>query len=314
MDEVRMTRPCPDAASAGRHACTDRMVPFRLVPSTSSMFSSVIAASGAAGKIPALAQSTSMPPSRSAAVAAIRWQSARRLTSPRMYDASPPPAASSATVRLAASSSRPVMSSRAPAPANTSAMPLPMPRVAPVTTTAHPAMDVNMLALPFPGRPRAGPVCREPSARGTAPRRSAEPAEVGLGQVAAPGRVRADPGDQQQPAVEDERPDLGLVLGGQAEHPAVPGQPGADQVRDVRLVLEEAHRRADVVQIPAEPAVVEVDDADRVAVGQQVGQPGVGVHQPVPLRPGAERGQPGPQRRVEPPEYLQLRGADPNAV
>ena len=145
-----MTRPCPEAASAGRHACTDRMVPFRLVPSTSSMFSSVISASVAEGKIPALAHSTSMPPSRSAAVAAIRWQSSRRLTSPRTYEASPPPADSSATVALAASSSRPVMSTRAPAPANTAAMPLPMPRVAPVTTTARPAMDVNMLAFPFP--------------------------------------------------------------------------------------------------------------------------------------------------------------------
>ena len=151
-----MTRPCPEAASAGRHACTDRMVPFRLVPSTSSMFSSVISASFAEGKIPALAHSTSMPPSRSAAVSAIRAQSSRRLTSPRTYDATPPAADSSATVPLAASSSRPVMSTRAPAPANTLAMPLPMPRVAPVTTTARPAMDVNMLAFPFPAAPSPG--------------------------------------------------------------------------------------------------------------------------------------------------------------
>src|SRR5215831_7062065 len=284
------------------------------------MSSSVMSVSVVEGKIPALAHSTSMPPSRSAAAAAIRAQSSLRLTSPRTYDASLPPADSSATVLLAASSSRPVMSTRAPAPANTRAMPLPMPRVAPVTTTARPAMDVNMLA--FPSRPPAGwPFCR----RTCGP--SAGPAEVGLGQVAAScgvsgsellcdvdRRVRADPGDQQQTAVEDERPDLGLVLGGQVEHPAVPRQPGADQGGDVRLVLEEAHRRAHVVEVPAEPAVVEVDDADRVAVGQQVGQPGVGVHQPVPLRPGAERGQPGPQRRVEPPKYLQLGRADPDPV
>src|SRR5215471_4367699 len=264
------------------------MVPFRLVPSTPSMSSSVISASVAEGKIPALAHSTSMPPSRPAAVAAIRAQSSLRLTSPRTYDASLPPADSSATVLFAASSSRPVMSTRAPAPANTRAMPLPMPRVAPVTTTARHAMDVNMVAFPFPaarGLALLSRTCRP----------SADPAEVGLGQVAAScgvsgsellcdvdRRVRADPGDQQQAAVEDERPDLGLVFGGQVEHPAVPGQPGADQAGDVRLVLEEAHRRADVVEIPAEPAVIEVDDADRVAVGQQVGQPGIGVHQPVP--------------------------------
>jgi hypothetical protein len=35
------------------------------------------------------------------------------------------------------------MTTRAPLLANTRAMPLPMPRVAPVTTTARPAIDVN---------------------------------------------------------------------------------------------------------------------------------------------------------------------------
>src|SRR5215471_13140649 len=220
------------------------------------------------------------------------------------------------------------MSTLAPAPANTRAMPLPMPRVAPVTTTARPAMDVNMLAFPFLGALcRADPVSGGPAPGRSAGPASAEAAEVGLGQVAAPGgvsrpellcdvdrRVRADPGDQQQPAVQDERPDLGLVLGGQVEDPAVAGQPGADQVGHVRLVLEEAHRGADVVQEPAEPGVVEVDDADLVAVDEQVGQPGVGVHQPVPVRAGAERSEPGPQGGVEPPEYLQLGRADADPV
>src|SRR5215472_8591358 len=302
MDEVRMTRPRPEAASGPRQACTERIVPLRLVPSTASMSSSVISASGDAGKIPAFAHSTSMPPNRSVAVAAIRSQSSRRLTSARTCETSAPPADSSVTAALAASSSRPTMSTRPPASAKTLAMPLPMPRVAPVTTTARPAIDVNMLAFPFPG--------------GLAP----QPAEVGLSQVAAAGGVpgaeflcdvhrlvRADPGDQQQPAEQDERPDLGLVLGGQAEHPAVSGQPGRDQLGHVRLVLEEAHRRAGVVEVPAEPGVVEVDHADRVAVDQQVGQPGVRVHEPVPRRPGTERGQPGLQDPVEPAEYLLFR-------
>src|SRR5499427_906111 len=314
MDEVRMTRPRPESAKAGRHACTERMV-----PSTSSMSSSVILASGAAGKIPALAQSTSIPPNRSAAVAAIRRQSSRRLTSASTWDASAPVADSSATVASAASALRPAMRTRAPAPANTRAMPLPMPRVAPVTTTARPAMDVNMLAFPFPA-----PCARAPVFRGPAPRPSAEPAEVGLGQRAAPGgvsrsellcdvdrRVRADPGDQQEPAVQDERPDLGLVRGRQLKHPPVAGQPRVHQRGHVRLVLEEADRCADVVEEPAEPGVVEIDDADRIAVDQQVGQPGIGVHQPVPVRAGAERSQPGSQRGIQPAEYLPLGGADP---
>src|SRR5690349_24546456 len=101
------------------------------------------------------------------------------------------------------------MSTRPPAPANTRAMPLPMPRVAPVTTTARPAIDVNMLAFPFPAAlARAGPVSRGPAPARTCAGSSAEPAEVGLGQFAASGgvsgsellcdvdrRVRADPGD-----------------------------------------------------------------------------------------------------------------------
>src|SRR5215472_1155422 len=271
MEEVRMTRPCPEAVSAGRHACTDRMVPRRLVPSTCSMSESVMSASRASGKIPALAHSTSMPPSRSAAAAAIRWQSSRLPTSARTCQARPPPADSSATVALAASASLPTIRTRAPAPANTRAMPLPMPRVAPVTTAALPAMDVNMLPslLDAPGPTAAGPL--------------AEPAEVGLGKLAAvkgvPGsqflrdvhaRVRADPRDQQQPPEQDERPDLRLVRGGQVEHPAVAVQPGLDQVGHVRLMFEEADRGANVVEVPAEPGVIEVDDAHPAVVDEQV--------------------------------------------
>ncbi len=101
---------------------------------------------------------------------------------------------------------------------------------------------------------------------------------------------------------------------GSGEHPAVAGQPAVHQLRHVRLVLEEAHRGAGVVQEPAEPGVVEVDDADPAPVHQQVGQPGVRVHQPVPLRPGAERGQPGGEHAVEPAEHLPLGRADPDPV
>jgi hypothetical protein len=57
------------------------MQPLRFVPNTSSMLSSVMSASRCAGKMPALAQSTSMPPWRSVATAATRSQSSRRATS-----------------------------------------------------------------------------------------------------------------------------------------------------------------------------------------------------------------------------------------
>src|SRR5260370_270181 len=135
---------------------------------------------------------------------------------------------------------------RGPAPANARAMRLPMPRVGPGTTTDRRAMDVNMLALPFPTAPRGAlsVVDQRPP--------SAEPAEVGLGQVAAPGGVsgsellcdldggvRADPGDEQQPAVEDERPDLGLVCGGQVQHSPGAAQAPAGQPRHL---ARPAHR------------------------------------------------------------------------
>ena len=50
----------------------------------------------------------------------------------------------SSTAVRAASASRPVISTFAPFLANTLAIPLPIPRVPPVTTTARPAIDVNM--------------------------------------------------------------------------------------------------------------------------------------------------------------------------
>jgi hypothetical protein len=79
-------------------------------------------------------------------------------------------------------------------------------------------------------------------------------------------------------------------------------------------MLEEAHRGPQVIQVPAEPAVVEVDDADRFLVHEQVGQPGVGVHQAEALRALAERLQPRVERAVEAGEHIAFGGADAQAV
>ncbi len=96
--------------------------------------------------------------------------------------------------------------------------------------------------------------------------------------------------------------------------PPVALEPAVHEGRHHGLVLEEAHRRAQVVQVPAEPGVVEVDDADRPVVDQQVGQPGIRVHQAVPVRPGAERPQPGAQRVIQPGQDLTLGRPDADAV
>ena len=126
------------------------MVPLTFVPNTKSISASDIVASLESGKIPAFAQSTSMPPLRSIAVLATMSQSALLLTSASTYVTVPPPkAVSSAQADLALASSRPVIRTFAPAFAKTRAIPLPMPFVPPVTTTEYPLTEVNMFSPSF---------------------------------------------------------------------------------------------------------------------------------------------------------------------
>src|SRR6266700_1281921 len=303
-----MTRPWPDSCRACSAACTMKIVPFRLTDSTSSSCAGVISSSGAAGKIPALQHSTSSPPCRSRAAATTAAQLAGSLTSPAAYQTVPP-----AAVRSPSSASRPVITTLAPSAANPAASPLPMPLVPPVTRTDRPLIDVNIQP----------PQIRRSIAldtRGCA-------AQILLGQLAGAlgeiraeltGRVgepvRADPGDQLQPPQQHEGGNLGRVLDAQRRHVAVATQPGVAELGHPRVVLDEAQRCADVEEVPAEPAVVEVDDLDVGPADQQVGQPHVGMDEPEPLRPGAEPAQPRGDQRGRPAEGLQFRPADPDAV
>ena len=77
-------------------------------------------------------------------------------------------------------------------------------------------------------------------------------------------------------------------VGDERPHAPVATHPRVGQLGDPRVVLEEADRRAEVVEEPAPAAVVEVDDVGLVTVDEQVRQPQVGVDQPVAVRPGAE--------------------------
>jgi hypothetical protein len=99
----------------------------------------------ACGKIPALAQSTSMPPFRRAALFAIFSNSARLVTSAMAALASPP---SSFAAAFDSAWCRATIVTFAPFLAKTRAMPLPIPLLAPVTTTDFPAIDVSMRPLP----------------------------------------------------------------------------------------------------------------------------------------------------------------------
>ena len=145
IDEVRITRPCPDAFSAGSAACTLSMQPFTLIAKISSISRAVRSARRVCGKMPAFAQSTSSPPLRSTAAAITRSQSAFSVTSPRAKVTVPSRPARSPTAASPSSALRPVITTFAPARAKTRAMPFPIPFVPPVTRTERPVTGVNML-------------------------------------------------------------------------------------------------------------------------------------------------------------------------
>ena len=76
IEEVMTIRPAADLLRYGTQAFTARNVPFKLVASTASHCSGDMSSILACGKIPALAQSTSMPPFRCATLFAIFSSSA----------------------------------------------------------------------------------------------------------------------------------------------------------------------------------------------------------------------------------------------
>src|SRR5215831_2467416 len=98
--------------------------------------------------MPALQHSTSSRPWRSRAAATSRSADAGFARSVSRYEAWPPPALISATAASAASRSRATTMTRAPAAAKTRAMPRPIPRLPPVTTTERPLIGVNMATSP----------------------------------------------------------------------------------------------------------------------------------------------------------------------
>ena len=142
---VRITRPWPERSSSGRQALTLSMQPLTLVAKMPSMSASVMSSSRRSGNTPALAQRTSMPPWRETASAAIRSQSAATPTSPWTNDTGLPPPVSSDAAASPATASRPVTTTFAPARAKTRAIPLPIPRVPPVTITVRPSTGVNII-------------------------------------------------------------------------------------------------------------------------------------------------------------------------
>src|SRR3546814_16302524 len=70
----------------------------------------------------------------------------------------------------------------------------------------------------------------------------------------------ADPGEQRHPAQHDEGEQLVLCCRRQLAHAAIAFHPGVQQLVEIGPMLDEADGRRGVVQVPAEPAIVEIED------------------------------------------------------
>ena len=96
-----------------------------------------------------------------------------------------------------------------------------------------------------------------------------------------------NPGDEQNSAQHHEGGDLGFIRRRKRQDPAVTRLPVLDELRRVGLVFMEGHWRCRVIHVPAEAAIIEVDDLHGAAVDQQIGQPEIGVYQAEAVGPHA---------------------------
>ena len=128
------------------------------------------------------------------------------------------------------------------------------------------------------------------------PARFAETRQIALAQGKSPLRIcdthglselrlrmRADPSDEQKTAQHHEGIDFGLFLGGECADPAIAPHPRFEKFRDFGIVLEKRHRRCAVIEEPGKAAIVEVDDLDRAAVHEQIGETHVAVDEIEPV-------------------------------
>src|ERR1700730_7172225 len=210
MDEVRMMRPFFFARMTGRHADTERNVPLRLVPITASKSASVIAPSFAAGKMAGLAPRMSIVPNAAIAASAMDFISTCRVTSAATPWAVPPAATISATTASASLELPDTTSTRHPAKPNRSAMPRPIPWLAPVTMTLRPLSEVNIRRYSLSGGSR---IEISPAQKFLRQRHGAH----GIGRAELLGKrhfdVRRKPGSQQNAPQDHEGGNFRPLLG-----------------------------------------------------------------------------------------------------
>src|SRR5882724_2722260 len=112
-------------------------------------------------------------------------------------------------------------------------------------------------------------------------------AALGIGRAQTLGEVgfgmRTDPGHQQETPIHDECRDLRFFLAREPRHLAIALQPRLNQVWHIGTMLDEAERGAEVIEIPADPAIIEIDDLGAGAVDQEIGEADIRMAEAEPL-------------------------------
>src|ERR1019366_6720270 len=169
-------------------------------------------------------------------------------------------------------------------------MPRPMPLLAPVTMTLRPFKDVNML------QPSLLETCiQELTANHIIGQRDGT-LRVARAELASVRnfRMRRQPRGQQNAPQNDEGRDFRFRFGAQGSRLAIARAPRLQQIRNDGFMLDEADGGGEIVNEPAEAAIVEVDDAQMRSVHQQIGKPQIGMHQAEHVRAVTEPFEPLP--------------------
>src|ERR1700676_1370456 len=187
------------------------------------------------------------------------------------------------------------------------AIPRPIPLLAPVTMTLRPLREVNMPTLltlrgtrTLRGTLRGTRASRVTRAQKLPAHQLLRQLDRALGvtrsQLARERHLgmRGQPRGQQDTPQDHERGDFCQVDGPQRQSLAIAVAPRPQEFRNDGFMLDETHRGGEIVEQPAETAIVEIDDAQPAAVRQQVGEPQIGMHQTEHIGTLAEALEPKP--------------------
>ena len=101
-------------------------------------------------------------------------------------------------------------------------------------------------------------------------------------------RMTAHPCEQRQPSKQDESIQFHFLRFRKRPNSAVASYPRLLQEWYLRAVFKERNARCKIVEMPAEAAIVEIDQGDLISAGEQVRQPHIRMDQTVARRGLAE--------------------------